>query len=71
MSAETLRGSPIACAPAAASASEAAEDVGTSRVTARRYLEHLAARGVVDAALPLRRPAGPEVGYVWTGAEPG
>jgi len=49
------------------SAAEVAEAVGASRVTARRYLEHLA-----DSALVLRRSrygrAGrPEVEYSWVG----
>lgn len=57
---EALRG-----APTAQSASEVAERVGTSRVTARRYLEHLA-----DAGQAERRPrygaAGrPELEYRW------
>lgn len=47
------------------SASEIGERVGTSRVTARRYLEHLADAGIAERSL---RPGGsgrPEVEYGW------
>ncbi|GAA1228743.1 response regulator [Oryzihumus leptocrescens] len=53
--------------PSGASASEVAERLGMSRVTARRYLEHLG-----DSGLALRRsryagPGRPEVEYRWGG----
>lgn len=67
MSGETLRAVTecLRGADAAQSASEVAVVVGTSRVTARRYLEHLA-----DAGLVNRRPrygggGRPEVEYGW------
>jgi response regulator of citrate/malate metabolism len=68
MSAETLREvtAAVRAAVDGLSASEIAAAVGISRVTARRYLEHLAGTGLVE-----RRPrysgAGgrPEVAYRW------
>ena len=43
--------------------------MGTSRVTARRYLEHLADQGQV-ARSPRYGGAGrPEVGYVWASSD--
>jgi len=67
LAAETLRHvtASVRDADAGLSATEVAERVGTSRVTARRYLEHLA-----DAGLAERRPryggsGRPEVEYVW------
>jgi response regulator of citrate/malate metabolism len=67
MSSETLRDVTrvVRDAEAGVSASEAAELVGASRVTVRRYLEHLA-----DAGLAERRPryggsGRPEVEYRW------
>lgn len=68
MSAETLRDvtDAVRAAPDGLSASEAAAAVGISRVTARRYLEHLAALGLAE-----RRPrysgggGRPEVAYRW------
>jgi response regulator of citrate/malate metabolism len=69
MSAESLDAVVAVMRPATEglSAAEVAEAVGASRVTARRYLEHLA-----DSALVLRRSrygrAGrPEVEYSWVG----
>ncbi len=47
------------------SASELAELVGTSRVTARRYLEHLAEAGVAERTLRQGRSGRPEVEYAW------
>jgi len=47
------------------SASELGELVGTSRVTARRYLEHLADSGVADRSLRHGRNGRPEVEYTW------
>ena len=69
MSAETLREVTAALRDRARrglSATEVADGVGTSRVTARRYLEHLAETGQA-----LRRPryggsGRPEVEYRWT-----
>ncbi|WP_183098663.1 response regulator [Nocardioides pelophilus] len=69
MSAETLREVTSAVRAAAAdglSASEAAAAVGTSRVTARRYLEHLAAMGLADRQPRYSGGGGrPEVAYHW------
>ena len=57
MSAETSREITRALreADGARSASEVAAAVGTSRVTARRYLEHLAEQGSVEPGAPVRR----------------
>ncbi|MGA9748087.1 MAG: response regulator [Nocardioides sp.] len=64
MSAETLRRVTDHLRAGAASASEVAAGTGTSRVTARRYLEHLAATGVVERHS--RYGSGrPEVEYRW------
>ncbi|MGH3347922.1 MAG: response regulator [Nocardioides sp.] len=50
------------------SATELGELVGTSRVTARRYLEHLAEAGVAERSLRQGRSGRPEVEYVWQSA---
>ena len=55
-----LRGSPVPL-----SASEVAGSTGTSRVTARRYLEHLADRGLVERRPRYGRSGRPEVEYRW------
>jgi response regulator of citrate/malate metabolism len=47
------------------SASELGEQAGTSRVTARRYLEHLADAEMVERSLRYRGSGRPEVEYVW------
>ena len=47
------------------SASELGQQVGTSRVTARRYLEHLADAGIVERSLRYGGGGRPEVEYVW------
>ncbi len=68
MSAETLRDvtSAVRAAPDGLSASEAAAAVGTSRVTARRYLEHLAGMGLADRQPRYSGGGGrPEVAYQW------
>ncbi len=68
MSAETLRDitSAVRSADAGLSASEAAAIVGTSRVTARRYLEHLAGTGLADRQPRYGGGGGrPEVAYRW------
>ena len=57
---EVLRG-----AAAAMSASEVAETVGVSRVTARRYLEHLADDGSVERRPRYGGTGRPEVAYGW------
>jgi response regulator of citrate/malate metabolism len=49
----------------AASASEVAESTGTSRVTARRYLEHLAETGVVERRPRYGGSGRPEMEYRW------
>jgi response regulator of citrate/malate metabolism len=68
MSAETLRDvtTAVRAADEGLSASEAAAIVGTSRVTARRYLEHLAGVGLADRQPRYGGGGGrPEVAYVW------
>lgn len=68
MSAETLRDvtSAVREASDGLSASETAAVVGTSRVTARRYLEHLAANGIVERQPRYSGGGGrPEVAYRW------
>ena len=57
---EQLRG-----AAGGVSASELGDQVGTSRVTARRYLEHLADAGMVERSLRYGGGGRPEVEYVW------
>jgi len=57
---DALRG-----APAPLSASELAAAVGTSRVTSRRYLEHLADAGLVERRPRYGRSGRPEVEYRW------
>lgn len=52
-------------APAALSATEVAAATGSSRVTARRYLEHLADAGLVDRAPRYGGSGRPEVEYRW------
>lgn len=54
--------------PAARSASEVATAVGTSRVTARRYLEYLAAERVLQRGVRYGGSGRPEVEYRWDGA---
>jgi response regulator of citrate/malate metabolism len=68
LSAETLREVVIALrrSPGPLSASEIAELVGTSRVTARRYLEHLADIGQVERTQRYGGSGRPEVEYRWT-----
>ena len=51
------------------SARELGERAGTSRVTARRYLEHLADAGVAERSLCHGGSGRPEVEYVWRRAE--
>ncbi|WP_418058898.1 response regulator [Pimelobacter simplex] len=68
MSAETLRAVTAALRESSAglSASEVAEAIGSSRVTARRYLEHLADQGLADRRARYRGVGGrPEVAYTW------
>lgn len=52
-------------AGAALSASEVAERTGVSRVTSRRYLEHLARGGLVEIALRYGSSGRPEHRYRW------
>jgi len=47
------------------SAEEVAERTGVSRVTSRRYLDHLARSGVVDVQLRYGKAGRPEHRYVW------
>jgi len=49
------------------SASEVAQAAGTSRVTARRYLEHLAAEGLVGLSMRYGAAGRPEHRYRWSG----
>ncbi len=67
MSAETLRlvTDRLRAATSAVSATELAEAAGTSRVTARRYLEHLADSGLADRQSRYGRSGRPEVEYRW------
>ena len=52
------------------SASEVGEAVGTSRVTARRYLEHLADSGLVRRGSRYGGGGRPEVDYRWVPSGP-
>jgi response regulator of citrate/malate metabolism len=52
-----------AASPAGLSAAEVASRIGASRVTARRYLEHLAESGRVIRASRYGSPGRPEVEY--------
>jgi len=56
----------VRTADAAVSAVEVAEPLRLSRVTARRYLEHLADTGVVTRAPRYGTPGRPELEYRWT-----
>jgi response regulator of citrate/malate metabolism len=47
------------------SATEVSGAIGASRVTARRYLEHLADEGAVDRSPRYGGTGRPEVAYVW------
>ena len=68
LSAETLRQvTECVRAATARSATEVSREVGSSRVTARRYLEHLADQGMVSRGLRYRTSGRPEVEYAWTG----
>jgi response regulator of citrate/malate metabolism len=49
------------------SAGEAAQRLGISRVSARRYLEHLAAAGRVARSPRYGTPGRPESEYAWSG----
>ncbi len=51
--------------PDDASASEVAEAMGASRVTARRYLEYLADQGLVERSPRYGGSGRPEVAYTW------
>ena len=53
------------------SASDVARIAGLSRVTARRYLEHLAARGSVDITMQYGAPGRPEHRYRLSAVPPG
>jgi response regulator of citrate/malate metabolism len=69
MSAETLREVTAALRESAAglSATEVSDRVGASRVTSRRYLEHLADAGRVERQPRYGRSGRPEVEYRWRG----
>ncbi|MEP7091499.1 MAG: response regulator [Nocardioidaceae bacterium] len=69
MSVDTLREVTLALGDGVGrSASELATAVGSSRVTARRYLEYLAAERVVERSVRYGGSGRPEVDYRWTGA---
>jgi response regulator of citrate/malate metabolism len=69
MSVDTLRDVTVALRDGAGrSASELAAEVGSSRITARRYLEYLAAERVVERSVRYGGSGRPEVEYRWTGA---
>lgn len=59
----------VRSSPDGASASTIASQVGMSRVTARRYLEHLADLGTVARRPSYGRVGRPEVGYHWVTSE--
>ncbi len=64
MSAPTLERVVAALDPAVArSADEVAAATGTSRATARRYLDHLVATGAIDLAHRYGRRGRPQVLY--------
>ena len=65
MSAETMRLVTERLRSAPSSATEVADATGTSRVTARRYLEHLADTGVVARRSRYGGGGRPEVEYRW------
>jgi response regulator of citrate/malate metabolism len=73
MSLDSLRAVVVALRqrPEGLSAAEAGAEIGVSRVTARRYLEHLADEGRVVRQPRYGGAGRPEVGYVWTGTDPG
>ena len=70
MGADTLREVTAALrdSDAARSASEVAQAVGVSRVTARRYLEYLAAESMAERTVRYGGSGRPEVEYRWGGA---
>ena len=61
---DVLRASDVAM-----SATEVADRTGSSRVTARRYLEHLADTGMVDRSPRYGGTGRPEVEYAWRRTE--
>ncbi|NEM92342.1 response regulator [Galbitalea soli] len=67
LTAETLAGvvAELRAAAEARSAAEVAESLGLSRVTARRYLEHLANAGRAGRAPRYGTPGRPELEYRW------
>ncbi len=70
MSADTLRDvtSALRASQEARSASEVAATLGASRVTARRYLEYLAAESMAERTVRYGGSGRPEVEYRWNGA---
>jgi response regulator of citrate/malate metabolism len=70
MSGDTLRDvtAAVRAGDGARSATEVAEVVGASRVTARRYLEYLAGEGLVRRGVRYGGSGRPEVEYEWTRA---
>ncbi|MGL5817723.1 MAG: response regulator [Phycicoccus sp.] len=69
MSPETARlvAGALAAAARTLSASQVAADVGLSRVSARRYLEHFVATGCADVRLRYGATGRPERRYRWVG----
>lgn len=55
----------LRAAPDGLSATDTGRSVGVSRVTAWRYLEQLAAEGVVDRRTDYGRAGRPQVRYIW------
>ncbi|PPG48717.1 hypothetical protein C5C27_17500, partial [Rathayibacter sp. AY2B7] len=63
LSAQTLEAVTALLGPVGLSAAELATRLDISRVTARRYLEHLADSGVADRAPRYGSPGRPELEY--------
>ncbi len=61
----------LRAAPVGRSAREVADVVGISRVTARRYLEHLSVVGSVQRSNRYGGSGRPEIEYLWQSASPG
>jgi response regulator of citrate/malate metabolism len=72
MSLDSLRAvvEALRASPEGLSATEAGAAIGVSRVTARRYLEHLADEGRVTRQPRYGGAGRPEVGYVWASTDP-
>ncbi|MYT24069.1 two-component system response regulator, partial [Streptomyces sp. SID7760] len=73
LSAPTLErvGALLRAAPAGLTAAGAAEAAGISRITARRYLEHLVDTGRADRTPRYGQVGRPELHYRWLAAAAG